>query len=162
MQVLVPINKEWGHRHLTCFGYHNRQCSSVKCRFLWKRSPPSSRKTKGLFSGIQTQDWSWARHWRLTLPVNDRYYIALAPKPIMLTKLVYKYYLRCTTLQQALVGFKPRTEPELSTGDSHSTSAPPPQSRSGLANLHTNRVSVYTAEPIWLESGLGIRISRTV
>ena len=27
---------------------------------------------------------------------------------------------------EALVAFKPRTEPELGTGDSHSTSTPPP------------------------------------
>ena len=31
-----------------------------------------------------------------------------------------------TEKPKALVGFEPRTEPELGTGDSHSTSTPPP------------------------------------
>ena len=52
-------------------------------------------------------------------------------KLVFLERAMGKFlFLRRTTLQQkkpkALVGFEPMTEPELGTGDSHSTSRPPP------------------------------------
>ena len=39
---------------------------------------------------------------------------------------VFKAHYPSTEKPKALVGFKPRTEPELGTGDSHSTSTPLP------------------------------------
>ena len=63
-------------------------------------------------------------------------------------------FLRRNTLQQkkpkALVGFEPRTEPELGTGDSHSTSTPLPPTRinstsSWLLSDHTPHYSILNA-----------------
>ena len=53
----------------------------------------------------------------------------------------FKVYHPSTEIAKALVGFELRTEPELGTGDSHSTSTlPPPHNQVCMIGHHHNDV----------------------